>query len=81
MKLWMIWARCDGMVWLVDSWDDDSVATNPEGWAEAVAEARTANGADNVSVVSTTVDFDAVLATFEAPTVRAAGIVAEESAA
>lgn len=76
MDVYMIWATAPrgGEHWLVDAWDDDSIASNGKGWAEAVTKAFAENGAENVRIVKTHVDFDAVVAAFNVPVVASAGI-------
>lgn len=69
MKVWTIWVCSGDVTWLAGAWDNESVAINPEGWHEALAKEREAYGDDCVSIVSTTVDFEAVLATFAAPVI------------
>lgn len=58
MKIWMIWAMEDDMIWLEEAWDDDTTAENHEGWERAVEKARQAY--DHIRITSTMVDFDKV---------------------
>lgn len=65
MDIYMIWARSDGFVWLVESWDDDSISDNANGWEDAKTKAAKAH--DEIRIIKATVDFDKVLAAFNAP--------------
>ncbi len=66
MKIWMIWIEDDSgeFHWMSTAWDDDSTAENHEGWQEAVKKARDEFGAERVRILSTDIDFDAVVAAF-----------------
>lgn len=67
MKVWLIWARegVMGHVWVVDAWDDETVAENNDGFQQKIAEARRDNGTDNVVVTVTNVDIDKVYSAYE----------------
>ena len=73
MDIYMIWVKySDGTLTLVDAWDDDTVMENPEGWQERLDHALTSSASgrrDDVRVVKTSVNFDAVRSAFEIPTV------------
>lgn len=67
MKIYMIWAQDNyGHAWLVDAWDDDSVAENYTGWQEALAKAKLDEDEyTTIRVVTGEVDMDKVYAAFE----------------
>lgn len=68
MKVWLIWAKDEGVlehVWLVDAWDDETVAENGDGFKEKLAEVRKDHGVDNVVVTVTNVDIGKVYNAFE----------------
>lgn len=69
MKIMMIWVTDSPdaeEVWLVDAWDEDSVDNNPDGWQAALAKAHTINGAENVRVITATMNGDKVRQAFMA---------------
>lgn len=73
MDIFLIWAQeSDGVMFLVDAWDSDSVDSNYDGWEEAVAEAR--KNHDDIRVVKTMIDLDAIRTAFETPTVSSSGL-------
>ena len=49
--------------WLVDSWDEYTIDGNYEGYLAAVKKARAEH--DIISIVKTSIDDDAVLASFQ----------------
>ncbi|WP_159600561.1 hypothetical protein [Agromyces humi] len=67
--VWMIWAtetERNDVLWLVGAWDDATTAENNLGWADAVKQAKSDHGADNIQIIKTTIDLDAVHAAFNA---------------
>lgn len=68
MDIFQIWARDSdsptASKWLIDAWDDDSISSNAEGYAEALSKAREEHGADNVAVIVQAVNMDLVDAAF-----------------
>lgn len=68
MDVLMIWVtdeNPDSEIWLLEAWDNDSIAGNQEGWEEAVQKAYEVYGGANVRITKTTVDFDKVQAAFQ----------------
>lgn len=77
MDVYQIWAQEAGFFWLVDAWDDDSISGDRSGYEEALKKAHDAHGAENVRVIRTVIDFDAVTKAFEVPTADSKTIGAE----
>lgn len=68
MNIFMLWISdprdTSQQYWLEEAWDDNSVQTDPEGWEEAKDKAYTSWGPENVRIVVTTVDMDAIRTAF-----------------
>lgn len=65
MDIYMIWAQEAGVKWLVEAWDDDTVAENDSGYEAALDKAYASYGAENVRVIKGRIDFGKVEAAFE----------------
>lgn len=65
MDIYMIWAQEAGVKWLVEAWDDDTIAENDSGYQDAIDKAYDTYGAANVRIVKARVNFDKVEAAFE----------------
>lgn len=76
MDVWMIWAETAGYHWLVEAWDDETRNENSTGWNEAVAKATKDH--ENIRIVRTSVDFNAIVKTFEVPLVESGPIEVEQ---
>jgi len=76
--VYMIWAIDLGMPeepWLVAAWDEFSIDNNPEGWEYEVAKAYKEHSHDEVKVIKTVVEYEAIVALFNTtPTVDSSGI-------
>lgn len=72
MDIYLIWAQDpDGDVtWLVDAWDDDTIAENYSGWREKIVQAEKDYEPQNVRIVKAYIDFDGVRKAFEVPRVE-----------
>lgn len=66
MDIWMIWGRYpdDDILWLINAWDDDSVANNYDRWSEIVEKAKQDHGQDNIRIVRAPLEMDQVAAAF-----------------
>lgn len=47
------------------AWDDDAIQGNPGGWQGAKTEAYADHGAENIRIVRTSIDWDAVACAFD----------------
>jgi len=68
MDVYMIWAITPDQPdapWLVSAWDSESRAENEDGWLEDLAAAEEINGARNIRVTRSSVNYDAIVASFE----------------
>ena len=64
MDIFMIWRREDGVIWLHNAWDGDTISENREGYEADVARAEREG---ETRVLKASVDFDAVRAAFDIP--------------
>lgn len=78
IDVYMIWAiepnSFNDGPWLVDAWDEHSVDGNSSGWDEAKKKAYDEHGAENIRIAKTRVDWNAVAATFQVPTVASGDV-------
>lgn len=67
MKIWMIWVKDpdETTLWLAAAWDDESKDINPSGWDKELAKVAEEQGAQNIRVVTSRIDFDSVWAAFQ----------------
>lgn len=64
-----IWVRepsdPDGIVWLLNAFDADTVENTTSAWEEKLQEAYKTYGGENVRVVKTTMNYDKIVASFK----------------
>lgn len=70
MDIYMLWASDGDVLWLVDAWDDDTIAENHSGWTEKISQAEKDYGPSNVRIIKATVNFDSIRKAFEVPRVE-----------
>lgn len=77
MDLYMIFVRADGgFTSLEDAWDEESISDNRSGWDATVKAAVVLHGPQNVRVLKTSVDMDAIRKAFEPITIPILGMEA-----
>lgn len=69
IEILTIWVRepsdPDGIVWLLNAFDADTVENTTSAWEEKLQEAYKTYGGENVRVVKTTMNYDKIVASFK----------------
>lgn len=81
MDIFQIWAFEDGIYWLVDAFDTESLAETDDAYIKAKATAISSYGADNVRVIVQSINMYAVERAFEPPRIPAGVIRTPEEPA